>query len=92
MGDASEARRSTYRGNDEARALGVALLRATERGERVPCDGLDPSTVRPSTCSACPRAVREACGDYGRASGLVGTFGGVRMRTTGDRVCLPKTH
>jgi hypothetical protein len=77
VGDASEVRLSTYRGNSEARTLGVALLRATERGERVPCDGLDPSTVRPSTCAACPLGVREACGDYGRTSGLVGTFGGV---------------
>ncbi|GAA1147670.1 hypothetical protein F6W69_11630 [Microbacterium oxydans] len=80
MGDPSEPRLSTYRGNDEARTLGIALLRATERGERVPCDGLDPATVRPSTCAACPLAVREACGDYGRVSGLVGTFGGVRLR------------
>lgn len=71
---------STYRGNDEARALGVALLRAAEGGQRVPCDGLDPATVRPSTCAACPFAVREACGDYGRAAGIVGTFGGVRLR------------
>ncbi|KKX98959.1 hypothetical protein [Microbacterium sp. Ag1] len=80
MGDPSEPRLSTYRGNDEARTLGVALLRATERGERVPCEGLDPATVRSSTCAACPLAVREACGNYGRASGLAGTFGGVRLR------------
>lgn len=77
---ASEVRLSTYRGNDEARALGVALLRAAEQGQRVPCDGLDPSTVRPSTCTACPLAVRKACGDYGHASSLAGTFGGVRLR------------
>lgn len=64
-------------GDDEARALGVALLRAAERGQRVPCDGLDASTVRPSTCTACPLAVRAACGDYGRASRSSGTFGGV---------------
>lgn len=79
MVDGSEVRRSTYRGDDEARALGVALSRAADRGERVPCDGLDASTVRPSTCRACPLAVRAACGDYGRAVGGVGTFGGVRL-------------
>lgn len=80
MGGASEVRLSTYGGNDEARTLGIALLRATERGERVPCEGLDHATVPPSTCAACPFAVRDACGDYGRASGLIGTFGGVRLR------------
>lgn len=77
--DASEVRLSTYRGNDEARTLGVALLRVAERGQRVPCDGLDPSTVHPSTCEACPLAVRIACSDYGRASGSRGTFGGERI-------------
>ena len=70
---------STFRGNDEARALGIALRDAEARGQRVPCAGLDAATVRPSTCRACPLAVREACGDYGRAIRGVGTFGGVRM-------------
>lgn len=74
-----DVRVSTFRGNDEARALGVALRDAAANGDRVPCDGLDAATVRPSTCAACPLAVREACGDYGRAIGGVGTFGGVRM-------------
>jgi hypothetical protein len=66
-----------YRGDDEARALSRALFVAAERGERVPCDGIDPATIRPSTCAACPIAVRGACGDYGRAAGIPGTFGGV---------------
>lgn len=68
---------TAYRGDPEARALGHALAIAAERGQHVPCNGLDPSTVRPSTCAACPLAVRDACGDYGRASGMRGTFGGV---------------
>lgn len=73
------APRTTYPGNDEARALGLALRAATDRGQRVPCDGLDPASIRPRMCAACPVTVRAACGDYGRASRGVGTFGGIRL-------------
>jgi len=74
---------SALRGKNEARALGVAPRDAAQKGDRVPCDGLDAATVRPSTCTACPLAGRKACGAYGRAIHGVGTLGGVRM--TGRR-------
>ena len=65
---------SVYPGNEEARALSAAL-RAS--GGWTPCEGQEPSQIDPALCSGCP--VRAACGDYGRAARLSGTFGGVRM-------------
>jgi hypothetical protein len=69
-----------FRGNEEARMLGFALRDAADGGHRVPCDGLDAVTVRPSACTARPLAEREARGYYGRASGSIGAFGGVRIK------------
>lgn len=69
---------STYPADVEARALGRELAAAADRGQRVPCRGMEPDDVAASTCTTCPLSVRTACGDYGRAANAVGPFGGER--------------